>query len=305
MKMSVVRPAAIRATPERYCLAEGPQWNAEEQTVSWVDIEGRTLNIASLDSTGELSVFEQRVFSDRVTFAHPLQGGRYLIGLGRQLAISTRDGISEESAPLVPEGSRLNDAVIDPSGRLIVGSMSLDGSPENQVLLRIENDGSVSCLDDDLGLSNGLGFSPDGDTFYSIDSMRHVVFRRDYEARTGKVGPRSVFATVDDCEPDGLAVDASGDVWVALWGGAGIQRFHADGDIAELVEIGPAHITSLAFVTQQQNAVVVTSSMLLLDDEGRGASPLAGSVFSCSWGATGQPPHPWLPLELDGVARST
>lgn len=300
--MNAVRPAHLRATAERYCLAEGPQWNAADQTVSWVDIERRTLTIASLDSEGGLIMNEQRAFPDRITFAHPLEGGRYLIGLGRRVAISTSQGISEVTAPLVREGCRLNDAVIDPGGRLIVGSLSLDGPAENQVLFRIERDGSVSRIDEDLGLSNGLGFSPAGDILYSVDSTRHLVFRRDYDAATGGVGPRTVFATVEDHEPDDLVVDASGDVWVALWGGTGIQRFLADGARAEVVEIGPAHITSLAFVSPQQDVAVVTSSMLLLDDEQRRSSPLAGSVFTCSWGATGQSPHPWHPLGLETVA---
>jgi len=90
----------LAVTDDRYILGEGPQWNASEQTVSWVDIEGRTLSVARLGVTGEFSVIDQRSFDDRVTFAHPLGNGRYRIGLGRCVAISARDGIEQSTVPL-------------------------------------------------------------------------------------------------------------------------------------------------------------------------------------------------------------
>ena len=62
-------------------------------------------------------------------------------------------------AELVPESkiSRLNDGACDPAGRFLVGSMALDGRQGEECLYRIEADGAVTVIDDDLTISNGSG----------------------------------------------------------------------------------------------------------------------------------------------------
>ena len=291
----------LAATDERFVLAEGPQWNSSEQTVSWVDIEGRTLSIAALAPDGALDVREQRRFDDRVSFAHPLDEGAYLIGLGRRLAVSRPGGVDQVSAPLVPEGRRLNDSVIDPSGRLLVGAMTLNGPHDDNLLMRLEYDGSVSILDRDLRLSNGLGFSPDDAWLYSVDSLRGVIYRRPYNADTGLAGSRDIFAAFDGVEPDGLTVDADGAVWVALWGGGCVQRFAADGTLMATVAVGAPHVTSLEFAGRDMRSVVITTSMLLLDDAERASTPLAGRVHTFTGEARGAARHTWKALPLSQV----
>ncbi len=291
----------LAATDERFVLSEGPQWNPAEQTVSWVDIEGKTLSIADLAPDGELDLREQRQFDDRVSFAHPLPDGAYLIGLGPRLAVSRPAGVDEVSEPLVPEGRRLNDSVIDPSGRLLVGSMTLDGPHDNNLLMRLEHDGSVTVLDRDLRLSNGLGFSPDDVWLYSVDSLRGVVYRRPYTSHTGPVGPRGIFVTFDGVEPDGLTVDADGSVWVALWGGGCVQQFAVDGTLMATIDVGAPHVTSVEFAGLDMQNVVITTSMLLLDEAERANTPEAGRVHTFAGDVRGLARYRWNALPLSRV----
>ncbi len=94
--------------------------------------------------------------------------------------------------------------------------------------MRVEHDGTITVLDDDLTLSNGLGWSPDGHTMYSVDSVPGVVWSRPYEAANGRVGRRSVLIDLAGVAPgggpDGLCVDADGMVWVAVWGVGEVRR---------------------------------------------------------------------------------
>ncbi len=98
-----------------------------------------------------------------------------------------------------------------------------------------------------------------------------------------------------------MAVDSAGDLWVAVWGGGGMQRICANGSGADFVEVGPSHVTSLAFSGPGLDVAVVTTSHLLLDDDERRQSPHAGAVFTMALGVTGLRAHSRKPLDLHHV----
>jgi sugar lactone lactonase YvrE len=295
--------SSIAESEERFVLAEGPQWDAATSSFSWVDIEGRSLTVANLAQDGRIVIREVRNFDDRVTFAHPLDGGRYLIGLGQRLAVSASGGLTDVSAPLVSSDRRLNDAAIDPQGRLIVGTMSLEGRHERNLLLRIESDGTVTCVDNDLGLSNGIGFAPDGATLYSTDSTNGVIYRRSYLKQGSVIGAREAFARFVDVEPDGMTVDTEGRVWIALWGGGGVQVLEPDGATAAFLSVPAEHVTSVQLGGSEALALV-TTSMLLLDEDERRASPSAGRVGIYRTNARPQPRPKWSEISLADISET-
>ncbi len=63
------------------------------------------------------------------------------------------------------------------------------------------------------------------------------------------MGERRPFVALgsDDVMPDGMAVDAEGGIWVAVWGGGVIQRYDADGQLTGVVRVPAANVTSCAF----------------------------------------------------------
>ncbi len=87
--------------------------------------------------------------------------------------------------------------------------------------------------------SNGLGWSPDGGTFYYIDSgeprPRIRAFPCDLAAGTLGAPRDLVQPPPEHGIPDGLVVDAEGCLWVAFWGGGAVRRYSPDGGLlAEL-----------------------------------------------------------------------
>ena len=56
---------------------------------------------------------------------------------------------------------------------------------------------------------------------YYTDTVTGTILRYDFDVATGDIRNASVFATDDDCSPDGLTVDADGFVWGAKWDGSG------------------------------------------------------------------------------------
>lgn len=129
--------------------------------------------------------------------------GQLLVAGARDLYVVDTNGRRSPVARLVDTDtdSRLNDGACDPTGRFLVGSMALDGREGEESLYRRGDDGRVTVVDDDLTLSNGLTWSPDGTVLYSVDSTPGIVYARPYNATSGAWGERVAVLRVDDGKP--------------------------------------------------------------------------------------------------------
>ena len=275
---------------ERFVLSEGPVWDPDSASLTWVDIEaGRILTARWAD--GALATPASIDVGEYVGCAIPLNAGRMLAALTRQLVVIEADGTAVRSRELIQAGTRFNDGKIDPQGRLIVGTMALQGPDEAQLLLRLEADGAITVLDDDLLLANGLGWSPDGRTLYSIDTLAETIYRQDYGADT--VGTRSPLAV--GAHFDGMTVDARGNLWVAVWGAGEVRCFDPAGaPVPErTIQVAAPHTSSVTFVGAKLDTVIVTSASRDLAEAERKRWPDAGGLFFASCGAVGLPPTPW------------
>ncbi len=132
------------------------------------------------------------------------------------------------SAPGLPD-TRMNDGKCDRAGRFYAGTMAADESPGRGSFYRLDTDLSVTEIFTGIGISNGLGWSPDDTLMYYIDSLAYRVDVMGYDPATGRTGQRQPFVALGsgDVMPDGMAVDAEGGIWVAVWGGGVIQRYDA------------------------------------------------------------------------------
>jgi sugar lactone lactonase YvrE len=212
---------ATPATDERFRLGEGPVWDASRGRLLWVDIEGGVVLQGVLD--GDVITVTDRIGFDGMVGAVAVAGdGTLLVAAQEHLVVRYPDGTREDGPRVVPAGEarRLNDGATDPAGRFLVGTLSLAGPSEREVLVRLEAGGDLTVVDDDLALSNGLAWSSDGRRMFSVDSLRRTVSVRDYDVESGAVGPRRVHLRVDGGLPDGIAMDADDHLWVAVWGGA-------------------------------------------------------------------------------------
>jgi sugar lactone lactonase YvrE len=275
------------ACAESYGLGEGPLWDATRQRVLWVDINAGHVHLGDW-AVGKVVPRERLDFPGTVGAVVRSAAGELLVAGRRELWTVAVDGTRATGARLISAGtaSRLNDGGCDPAGRFLVGGMALDDRTGQEALVRVDGREAVTVLDDDLTLSNGLAWSPDGRRMYSVDTASGVVWARHYDPTTGAVGAREEFLRVGS--PDGLCVDAEGHLWIAVWGAGQVRRYSPAGELGAVVEVPAPHTTSVAFVGPNLDTLLITTAR-----HGQFESPDAGRLFSCDVGVTGHPVAAW------------
>lgn len=285
---------AVAATRTRFSLAEGPVWDAARSRLLWVDIVGGLVLEGVLGADG-VEVTGQHRFDGTVGAVAVADDGALLVAAQEHLVVVRPDGTREDGPRVVPAGSgrRLNDGSTDPSGCFLVGTLSMDGPSEAEVLVRLEADGALTTLDDDLGLSNGLAWTADGRRLLSVDTARQTVFVRDYDPVTGAVGERRVHLRLDDGSPDGMAMDADDHLWVAVWGAGEVRRFGPDGSLVDRLAVPAPHTSCVAFAGDDLRTLVVTTARDGLHDDQLRAHPDSGRLFCARVDVPGVPVATW------------
>ncbi|ALO12430.1 Gluconolactonase [Streptomyces venezuelae] len=283
-------------------LPEGPVWDTARQELLWVDITEGLVHRAALTheyGRADLAPTAALRFDRPVGAAVPCASGALLAAVGTAF-VHLEDGHSPAEAVelaglVLPDDGvprRLNDASVDPAGRLLGGTMAYDERPGAGALYRLDGDGLITLVED-ITISNGLGWSPDGTLLYYADSPTRRVDVFDYAPSTGSLSGRRPFAVTDSGYPDGLTVDADGNVWVAVWGGGEVLAFTPRGVLHARVEVPASHVTSCAFAGPGLDFLVITTATHHLPDERRRVEPDAGRLFVCRPGVTGLPATPY------------
>lgn len=281
--------SARRATAETFHLGEGPLWDAHAGVLRWVDITAGAVLTGELDAGGSIRPTARAEFGETVGAVALAEGGALVVVGARRLWSVSPSGERTPGPVLIPDDvpARTNDAAVGPDGALLVGTHALADDTGPQRLLRVSA-GAVGVLDDDLGLSNGLAWSPDGGTLYSVDTLARTVWARDYDPATGATGPRRVHLTVAGL-PDGATADADGGLWVALWGSGEVRRFARDGRCTDTVSLPVPNTSSVCFAGPELDVLVVTTARQGLSAGALAEHPASGSLFTTSVGRRGVP----------------
>jgi sugar lactone lactonase YvrE len=152
---------------------------------------------------------------------------------------------------------------------------------------------------DGLTIPNGAGWSPDGRTMYFIDSGAKSVYAFDFDPVSGRLANQRVVVRIPDDlgGPDGMTVDAGGDLWIAVYGAAQVRRHAPDGTLREVFAVPAAQSTCCAFAGAGLDRLYVTTATEFWTDEQRAAEPAAGLVYRIDavQGVTGRPASPFVP----------
>ena len=245
-------------------LGEGPIWDSTRNLLYWVDIYNHRVHQFN-PSTGKDIFFD---VGDLVGWVALAGENRLIMALRHSLAFL--DIQTGEVTPIIegdiPE-NRFNDGKCDSQGRFWFGSMC-PGKYQGS-LYRYDLDGSLHMMETGLSISNGLGWSLDGERFYLTDSPIQKIYVYDFNAVTGDISNRRVFVdlTGESFFPDGLTVDTQGYVWSAMWDGWCVIRYNPLGEEVLRVKLPVQRPTSCCFGGEDLQNLYITSASVGLSEE--------------------------------------
>lgn len=274
------------AVAARAQVGESPVWDTRTGRLAWVDIPAGTLHSSDV-TTGATTSWDVGVLLGAVV-PRDVGGWAAVTGEGYAL-LDGSDHRARTVAAVTPERDRrMNDGKCDPWGRFWGGSTATAFAVGLGALHRWTGDGPAEQVRGGLGLPNGLGWSPDGSTMYLADSVTRVLY--DVAVLDGPSGRLGVWRelvrfSAADGVPDGLAVDAEGNVWLAMWGGGCLRVLDPRGDEVRRVDVPVSQPASCAFGPSGQ--LYVTTARAGLTEQALHDEPEAGSVLVLDAGVAG------------------
>lgn len=237
---------------------EGPLWHPLEKCLYWLDIPtGRLFRYNPASDAHE------QCWQDEPIGGFTIQAnGDLLLFMARGAIRVWREGLLKTVVAEIPaeRHSRFNDVIADPRGRVFCGTMS---SPQKSgCLYRLDTDGSLHIILENVGCPNGMGFTADRRRMYFTDSQARSIYLFDYDENTGQLSNQRLFAQTLPQEgvPDGMTVDAEDHIWSARWDGACVVRYHPTGQIVQKIDFPAKKVSSVTFGGDDYRDLYVTTA---------------------------------------------
>ena len=265
-------------------VGEGPLWHPDEQAVYWVDIpQGRLFRYDP--ASGDHS----QIFEGTQIGGFTIQAdGNLLLFMERGAIATLRNGSLDYIVREIPaeRETRFNDVCADPAGRVFCGTMPAPDHPGS--LYRLDPDGSLTQVLTGIGISNGIGFTPDRKRMYYTDSPTHNIYIFDYDIDTGEISNRRVFVHTGESDgiPDGMTVDAEGYVWSARWDGSSLVRYSPQGEQERRIWFPARKVSSVIFGGADYTDMYITTAG---GQDKTAEGPGAGCLYRLNLGIQGKP----------------
>jgi sugar lactone lactonase YvrE len=234
-----------------FCFGEGPRWF--EGLLWFSDMLGEavhTVNLRGDQTTLSLPGHQPSGLGFR-------PDGTLLISSAEQRRVLRYDGYTVEPiadlSGLVP--AALGDMVIDDAGRAYVGSQAREGG----VIARVDPDGAVSVVAENLDFPNGMAITEDRVTMIVAESTarRLTAFTIGTD---GSLFDRRIFAEGLDGPPDGICLDAEGGVWAAMTLANSFERIVESGVVTERIDMDDRTAIACALGGPERRTLFLVSS---------------------------------------------
>jgi sugar lactone lactonase YvrE len=163
---------------------------------------------------------------------------------------------SIDGVPLVG----VNEMCGDQHGNLIFGTLDIASIIKGQqtepvAMYRLDLNGKVTQLTDNLRFSNGIRLSPDNKKLYHNESFVGT-FVYDV-APDGSLGPKKLLLEKPDC--DGIGLDVNGNVWISGFSSEELLCMTPDGTIKQRLPFSGGAATNVRFGGKDGEYLYITT----------------------------------------------
>ena len=261
-------------------LGEGPVWDADKQTILWIDIVQSTVHQYNINEQEVISfnVGEMVgciVLREKGGLVAALKNGFAFIDLEKNI-------VQHISDPEHNPANRFNDGKCDAAGRFWAGTMSLSEEEGKGNLYVMEPDLSTKKKLEGVSISNGIAWNDDNTIMYYINTPTNYVFAFDYDIEHANISNQRVAIdlTHETGYADGMTIDNEGMLWIAFFGGWRIARYNpSTGELLMQVELPVENVSCCTFGGLQLTDLYITTSSKDMREEDLIKQPLAGSLF--------------------------
>jgi sugar lactone lactonase YvrE len=280
--------------PDTYALGESPFWHPFERTLYWVDITGKKLLRADVEA-GSVETWDMPGEPGCIA---PAASGGLVIALRQGVFRARQWGGALEPVVTLPYDMatvRANDGKCDALGRFWVGTID---EP------KAHRAGELFCIDCRAGApkvlrqagdaltANGLAWNLASNTLYWADTPSHTVQAWDFDLAANTLraqrvhlqfAPKPAGWTFTDRSyqgrPDGAAVDALGNYWVAMFEGRRLCCFAPDGQLLREIETPAQCPTMPCFGGVDLRTLYLTTARHARSAPELEQMPASGAVF--------------------------
>jgi len=176
---------------------------------------------------------------------------------------------------------RPNDITLDPHGGFYFTEFIPLKDDRSGAIIHVAGDGTMRTLAEGLNRPNGLALSADRKTLYFVESAENRLLQIQLERPGVAKGQPVVLAELPSnpdpkgtSQPDGIALDAHGNIWIAHFGMKAVQVVSPGGGLLATYDGGNVQTSNLCFAGPERGTLYVT-----------GGKP--GALFRLDVGVTG------------------
>ncbi|GAB3931163.1 SMP-30/gluconolactonase/LRE family protein [Larkinella terrae] len=223
---------------------------------------GKQGTIGQITPTGEASVFvelPEGSIGNGIRFSK--KGDMFIADYPRHNILKVAAGTKTVSVfANEPRMNQPNDIAIDSKDRLYASDPSWKNNTGN--IWRIDTDGKVTALEENMGTTNGIEVSPDDKRLYVNESNQRKVWVYDLSA-SGQVSNKRLLIEFPDFGMDGMRCDADGNLYIARFGKGTVAKVSPDGKVVQEIQLIGKRPTNICFGGKDGRTAYVT-----LQDQG-------------------------------------
>lgn len=179
------------------------------------------------------------------------------------------------------KSDRINDADIDINGQVWISTMDTKQQSDTGMIIGYNSNFDPIFKDGSYIISNGPIFDYERNIGYVTDSIKRIIYSFSIDDISANGFQKKIFLSLNDVDgnPDGMVVDKSGNLWVAMWGSGKVCCFDKNSNLKLILQLPVSKVTSCAFGGSNLNELYITTASVGLNDIEAERQPHAGKLF--------------------------